>query len=276
MQAIGVFDSGVGGLSVLKALRDALPQERFVYVADAGHAPYGERDVAHVMARSAAVGHYLMQVHQVKALVVACNTATAAAIATLRATYADLPIVGVEPALKPAAACSRTGVVGVLATRSTLASEKFQALLKAQSPGVRFVLQACDGLAAAIERVDLEQTEALCRRYTTALGPIGSSAGGIDTVVLGCTHYPFVSDVLQRLLGPDVTLLDAGRPVAQRTAQLLVQKEQVNHQPPPDLNAPSLLELWTTGDPDNLQAAARRWLGSECLVHQALIETIGT
>lgn len=276
MQAIGVFDSGVGGLSVLKALRDALPQERFVYVADAGHAPYGERDVAHVMARSAAVGHYLMQVHQVKALVVACNTATAAAIATLRATYADLPIVGVEPALKPAAARSRTGVVGVLATRSTLASEKFQALLKAQSPGVRFVLQACDGLAAAIERVDLEQTEALCGRYTTALGPVGNSAGSVDTVVLGCTHYPFVSDVLQRMLGPEVTLLDAGRPVAQRAAQLLGQKEQVNNQPPPDLNAPSLLELWTTGDPDNLQAAARRWLGSEYLVHQALIETIST
>ena len=276
MQAIGVFDSGVGGLSVLKALRDALPQERFVYVADAGHAPYGERDVAHVMARSAAVGHYLMQVHQVKALVVACNTATAAAIATLRATYADLPIVGVEPALKPAAARSRTGVVGVLATRSTLASEKFHALLKAQSPGVRFVLQACDGLATAIERFDLEQTEALCSRYTTALGPLGSSAGSVDTVVLGCTHYPFVSDVLQRLLGPEVTLLDAGRPVAQRAAQLLGQKEQVNNQPPPDLNAPSLLELWTTGDPDNLQAAARRWLGSEYLVHQALIETIST
>jgi glutamate racemase len=274
MQAIGVFDSGVGGLSILKALRDTLPQERFVYVADAGHAPYGERDVAHVMARSAAVGHYLTQEHKVKALVVACNTATAAAIAALRATYADLPIVGVEPALKPAAAHSRTGVVGVLATRSTLASEKFQTLLKAQSPGVRFVLQACDGLAAAIERADPEQTEALCSRYTTALGPIGSSGGSVDTVVLGCTHYPFVSDVLQRMLGPEVTLLDAGRPVAQRTAQLLGQKRQVNNQAPPDLNASSLLQLWTTGDPGTLQAAARRWLGSECVVHQALIETI--
>jgi glutamate racemase len=277
MQAIGVFDSGVGGLSVLKALHDALPQERFVYVADAGHAPYGERDVAHVMARSAAVGHYLMQVHQVKALVVACNTATAAAIATLRATYADLPIVGVEPALKPAAARSRTGVVGVLATRSTLASEKFQALLKAQSPGVRFVLQACDGLAAAIERVDLEQTEALCSRYTTALGPVGNSAGSVDTVVLGCTHYPFVSDVLQPLLGPEVTLLDAGRPVAQRTAQIL------GGMTPPGVTATATatstsikpqdpwVELWTTGATDTLERAAQRWLvGTDRVRHVAI------
>ena len=152
MQPIGVFDSGVGGLSVLRALRQALPREKFVYVSDAGHAPYGERDVAHVLARSVAVGGYLVQSHQVKALVVACNTATAAAIAALRARYPDLPIVGVEPALKPAAARSRTAVVGVLATRSTLASEKFQALLQAQPAQVRFVLQACDGLAAAIEQ----------------------------------------------------------------------------------------------------------------------------
>jgi len=272
MQAIGVFDSGVGGLSVLKALRDALPQERFVYVADAGHAPYGERDVAHVIARSAAVGHYLMQVHQVKALVVACNTATAAAIATLRATYADLPIVGVEPALKPAAARSRTGVVGVLATRSTLASEKFQALLKAQSPGVRFVLQACDGLATAIECVDLEQTEALCSRYTTALGPVGNSAGSIDTVVLGCTHYPFVSDVLQRMLGPEVTLLDAGRPVAQRAAQLLAGMA------PPGASGNATepqdpwVELWTTGATDTLERAAQRWLVGTHRVRHVAIE----
>jgi glutamate racemase len=272
MPAIGVFDSGVGGLSVLRALRQALPHERFVYVADAGHAPYGERDVAHVLARSAAIGHYLVRLHHVKALVVACNTATAAAIATLRATYPLLPIVGVEPALKPAAAQSRTGVVGVLATRSTLASEKFQSLLKAQNPAVRFVLQACDGLAAAIERADPAQIDALCRRYTAALGPVGSAPGCIDTVVLGCTHYPFVSDVLQGLLGPEVTLLDAGRPVAQRTAQLLGSLNASVNQPDYGLDASPLLELWTTGEPDALEVAARQWIKSDVLAHKALIE----
>jgi glutamate racemase len=260
MPAIGVFDSGVGGLSVLRALRQALPHERFVYVADAGHAPYGERDVAHVLARSAAIGHYLVRLHHVKALVVACNTATAAAIATLRATYPLLPIVGVEPALKPAAAQSRTGVVGVLATRSTLASEKFQSLLKAQNPAVRFVLQACDGLAAAIERADPAQIDALCRRYTAALGPVGSAPGCIDTVVLGCTHYPFVSDVLQGLLGPEVTLLDAGWPVAQRTAQLLAQTTKADESEPGSASDASWVDLWTTGSTDTLQNAAQRWL----------------
>jgi glutamate racemase len=257
MQPIGVFDSGVGGLSVLKALRDVLPHENFVYVADAGHAPYGERDVAHVLARSAALGKYLAQTHGVKALVVACNTATAAAIASLRAAYPTLPIVGVEPALKPAAARSRTGVVGVLATRSTLASEKFQALLQAQNPQVRFVLQACDGLAAAIECADTQQTRALCARYTAALGPVGNAPGEIDTVVLGCTHYPFASDMLQALLGPRVELIDAGQPVAQRTASLLAQEVSLASK---RSDSSPWVDLWTTGEPQTLQGAAQRWL----------------
>jgi glutamate racemase len=243
---------------VLKALRQALPQERFIYVSDAGHAPYGERDVAHVLARSVAIGQHLVQSHQVKALVVACNTATAAAIAALRAAYPALPIVGVEPALKPAAARSRTGAVGVLATRSTLASEKFQALLQAQSPQVRFALQACDGLAAAIECADTREIHALCARYTAALGPVGSAPGAIDTVVLGCTHYTFAAEVLQDLLVPDVELIDAGHPVAQRTASLLAQATNIPHEA--DHNDAAWLALWTTGDAQTLQDAAQRWL----------------
>ena len=258
MQPIGVFDSGVGGLSVLKALRQTLPQERFVYVSDAGHAPYGERDVAHVLARSVAIGRYLVQSHQVKALVVACNTATAAAIAALRAAHPTLPIVGVEPALKPAAARSRTGAVGVLATRGTLASDKFQALLRAQSLQVRFVLQACDGLAAAIESADAPQVHALCTRYTAALGPVGTAPGAIDTVVLGCTHYTFAAEVLQDLLGPEVELIDAGDPVAQRTVNLLAQAGDL--QPEPSDAGAAWLELWTTGEAQTLQDAAHRWL----------------
>lgn len=269
MQPIGVFDSGVGGLSVLKALRQALPQERFVYVSDAGHAPYGERDVAHVLARSVAIGRYLVQIHKVKALVVACNTATAAAISALRAAYPTLPIVGVEPALKPAAARTRTGAVGVLATRSTLASEKFQALLQAQSPQVRFVLQACDGLAAAIECADAQQIQTLCARYTAALGPVGSAPGAIDTVVLGCTHYTFAAERLQHLLGPDVELIDAGDPVAQRTASLLAQAGYL--QPEPSDAGAASLELWTTGDAQTLHDAAKRWLAGTGLARKVEI-----
>ncbi len=257
MQPIGVFDSGVGGLSVLKALRQTLPHARFVYVSDAGHAPYGERDVQHVLDRSAAIGRYLVEEHEVRALVVACNTATAAAIATLRANYPTLPIVGVEPALKPAGARSRTGVVGVLATRSTLASDKFAALLQAQDPEVRFVLQACDGLAAAIENAELDQIRDLCARYTAALGTFGRDPGEIDTVVLGCTHYTFAAEVLAPLVGPDVTLMDAGLPVAQRTASLLAQRSTDGLTT--DATAP-WVDLWTTGAASALEHAAGQWL----------------
>ena len=257
MQPIGVFDSGVGGLSVLKALRQTLPHAQFVYVSDAGHAPYGERDVQHVLERSAAIGRYLVQNHRVSALVVACNTATAAAISTLRADYPSLPIVGVEPALKPAAVRTRTGVVGVLATRSTLASEKFAALLQAQDQKVRFVLQACDGLAAAIENADHAQIQQLCARYTQALGPLGSGTGEMDTVVLGCTHYTFAASVLSTLVGTDVALMDAGLPVAQRTASLLQTSEGDGLTA--DKTEP-WVELLTTGSPTALENAARQWL----------------
>ena len=166
---IGVFDSGIGGLSVLKALRAALPHEDFIYLADNGHAPYGERDTAHVLARSRAVTQYLVG-RNIKALVVACNTATASSIDRLRTVYPHLPIVGVEPALKPAVALSKTGRIGVMATRSTLASARFQALLAAQAGVAEFVLQPCDGLADAIERgasiQDATELIAVCARNT--------------------------------------------------------------------------------------------------------------
>jgi len=271
MQPIGVFDSGVGGLSVLQALRLEMPQERFVYVSDAGHAPYGERDVAHVLQRSLAIGDYLVRGHGVRALVVACNTATAAAIAALRAAHPALPIVGIEPALKPAAAQSRTGVVGVLATRGTLASDKFQALLQAQSARVRFVLQACDGLAAAIEHDDTSQIRALCARYTGGMGHFGAAPGAIDTVVLGCTHYAFASAALQTLLGPDVRLLDAGQPVALRTHSLLDQAMVENAAPTEDQEKADAVELWTTGAVKPLRDAAQRWLCGAGPVHQVVL-----
>jgi len=261
---IGVFDSGIGGLSVLAALRQELPQEHFVYIGDAGHAPYGERDTAHVLHRSQVLADYLCNTHQAKALVLACNTATAAAVASLRARYPMLPIVGIEPALKPAAAQSSSGVVAVMATRSTLASDKFQALLSLQAPSVRFVLQACDGLAAAIEQADRQAIASLCQRYVHALRQNPDGGAHIDTVVLGCTHYALITGVLGPIWGPQVKLLEAGPPVARRTRQVLgaadLLRSASKETEQDALSAATL--YWSTGDPALLDHALEDFLGA--------------
>jgi len=257
---VGVFDSGIGGLSVLQALRAEMPHQSFVYLADSGHAPYGEREPGHVIERSQAITKHLIQAHDIQALVVACNTATAAAITLLRQQHPELPVVGVEPALKPAAQASRTHRVGVLATRGTLESAKFQALLASLQGQADFVLQACDGLADAIEHQDSERIAALGRHYVHALGSCGRDEGKIDTVVLGCTHYPLVTDTFQSLLGPEVELLASGPPVARQTRRVLPHIA--------DRGQPTLRWL-STGRADQLQAAVQRWLHA-----QARVETL--
>jgi glutamate racemase len=268
---IGVFDSGVGGLSVLRALQAELPREHFVYVADNGHAPYGERDDAHVLGRSHAIADYLLKCHGIKALVVACNTATAAAIHTLRAAYPQLPIIGIEPALKPAAAASQTGVVGVMATRATLNSKKFARLLQSLHGTATFVLQACDGLADAIERSDGPRTLALCRQYTGAMGHFGHGAGAIDTLVLGCTHYPFVAPDLQHLVGDQTALLEGGAPLARHTQRLLHQAglTMATDRAAGAAAAMPQAVFYSTGNLTLLDSAIGRWLGVEA-VTQAL------
>ena len=257
-RAIGVFDSGIGGLSVLQSLRAELPLENFIYIADSGHAPYGERDVAHVLARSRALVQYLVG-QNVKALVMACNTATAAAIGVLRSEYSDLPVIGVEPALKPAVACSQTRRIGVMATRSLLASAKFRDLMASQAAHTSFAVQPCDGLADAIEHSaesgDTTKTIALCARYTGAMGLFGTEKGEIDTLVLGCTHYPFAREHLRALLGPHVQFMETGEAVARQTRRLLPSTLRAPDQPLGQVS------LFTTGQPQALQAAAQRWLG---------------
>ncbi|MEO5793846.1 MAG: glutamate racemase [Rhodoferax sp.] len=258
-QPIGVFDSGIGGLSVLQALQAALPLEHFVYLDDSLHAPYGERDDAHVVDRSRAITAYLRQTHGIKALVIACNTATMAAVALLRAEHPDLPIVGVEPGLKPAAAASHTKRVGVIGTRGTVTSAKFNALRLGLQEQAEFIVQPCDGLADAISRSVETQDDlkviALCAEYTCAMGRFGLNSGDIDTLVLGCTHYVFAQAHLARLVGPQVRILSTGEPVARRTQFLLEQAGALNR------TGPGRVALITTGDPAVLQAAARRWLG---------------
>ncbi len=254
---IGVFDSGIGGLSVLRALRAALPGEDFVYLADTAHAPYGERGDAFVADRSLAVARQLHDDHGIKALVVACNTATAAAIAPLRQAWPALPLVGVEPALKPAAAQTRTGRVGVMATRGTLHSGKFRALHESLAHRATFVLQPCDGLAEAIEHGDAMKIIAGSQDHTRAMGRFGSEAGEIDTLVLGCTHYPFASGVLRELVGPDVRLVETGEPVARQTQRLLASAGLLCGR------SHGSLSLLATGPSDSLHAAAARWLPAQ-------------
>jgi glutamate racemase len=252
---LGVFDSGVGGLSILRALRAELPREDFVYFSDAGHAPYGEKGEGFVSERSMAIAVDLLERHRIKGLVIACNTATAAAVHLLRAAHTHLPVVGVEPALKPAAALTRTGLVAVLATRGTLASAKFQALRASLRGQAEFVLVPCDGLAAAIEAGDQPRIRELCRRYTAEVCCFGTGPGEVDTLVLGCTHYPFAEHVFRDLLGPDIQLVETGEPVARQTRRLLEAQGLLNPQ------GGGRVEWQTSGDAQALRSAASRWLG---------------
>ena len=260
---IGVFDSGVGGLSILRALRAELPHEDFVYFSDAGHAPYGEKGEAFVSNRSLAIAVDLLEQHRIKSLVVACNTATAAAVHLLRARHTQLPVIGVEPALKPAAALSKTGRVCVLATRGTLSSAKFDALLTSLRDQADFVLVPCDGLAAAIESGDAAEIRALCRRYTVEVCCFGTGPGEIDTLVLGCTHYPFAADIFGELLGPSIQLVETGEPVARHTRRLLEAQDLLNP------HGGGRVHWRTTGCAQALQLAASRWLGLHALAADA-------
>lgn len=213
---IGVFDSGVGGLTILRAVREALPGEDLVYVADAAYVPYGQKSPEQIRRRATLICGFLVE-QGVKAIVVACNTATAAAIDSLRRQW-PIPFIGVEPAVKPAIAATRSGVVGVLATPATLASERYRSLIERFATGVRIVAQPCAGLAEHIECGDLDsaQTEQLLRQFVEPL-----LAQNADAIVLGCTHYPLVAHIVQRIAGAGVTVIENGTAVAKQLASQL-------------------------------------------------------
>lgn len=255
---IGIFDSGVGGLSVLRALRSYAPDAALHYLADSGHAPYGERDETFILERSMRLARHLID-QGAQAIVVACNTATAVAVAPLREACPGLPIVGVEPGIKPAVAASRTGRIGVMATGATLRSAKFRALLAAHAQGVQVHLQACHGLAAAIEAGDLAapQLHELVTRHCTPL-----RAAAVDTVVLGCTHYPFVRQLVEAALGPGIAIIDTADAVACRTVDVCATLA-CSDTPA----GPAWLE--TTGDADPLRRLAAHWLPFACTVAAA-------
>ena len=235
---IGVFDSGVGGLSVLREIRARLPHESLMYLADSGHVPYGEKSPEFIRERCRTIAGFLLE-RGAKALVVACNTATAAGIAELRLLYPDLPLVGMEPAVKPAALATRSGAVGVLATTGTLKSAKFAALLDRFASDVRVITQPCPGLVECIEAGELDSpnTRALLAGFVQPL-----IEQGCDTLILGCTHYPFVRPLLREMLPTSIALVDTGAAVARHLESVLTTHRCL-------ADGLSYSQFWSSGDP---------------------------
>ncbi|GAB4089341.1 glutamate racemase [Hydrogenophaga soli] len=225
---LGVFDSGLGGLSVLRAIHQALPGEDLLYVADSGHAPYGDRDAAYIIERSMAMVDFLVG-QGAKAVVVACNTATVVAVSELRQriqAHAHIPIVALEPAIKPAAALTRSGVVGVLATTRTVNSPSVARLCAQFGQGVDIRLQACPGLVTQVERGELD-TPATRELVQTYVQPLVEA--GADTLVLGCTHYPFLEPLIREVAGPGVTLVESSAAVARELTRRTEDRRHPQH-----------------------------------------------
>ena len=220
---IGVFDSGVGGLSVLREIRTLLPHEHVLYVADSAHAPYGDKPDEYVLQRDMTIARFLVE-QGAKALVLACNTATAGSVDALRAAY-PVPIVAIEPAVKAAVAATRTGVVGVLVTAATAASGRYASLLKRFGGEIEVITVPAPGLVEHIERDDLDGPEirTLAEGY---LHPILD--GGADIIVLGCTHYVFIRPMLASIAGPNIELVDTGAAVARQVKRILAERHLLN------------------------------------------------
>lgn len=257
---IGIFDSGIGGLSVLRAVRQRLPGATCTYIADSRHTPWGERPGTWVSARCQQLAGWLID-DGADLVLLACNTGTTQAIAGLRARWPGRQFVGVEPGIKPAVAASRNGRVAVLATSGTLGSARMRALVQAHGAGSCVLHLPCPGLAEAIERADTDPGSLQAQLGTAARAV---QASGADTVVLGCTHYPLVADALQALLGASTRLIDTADAVAQRVASLLAPPPR----PGPSTGMPGALHLHSTARPEALQHAARRWLDSTEPVRQ--------
>lgn len=255
---IGIFDSGVGGLSVWREIRRALPRHDTLYLADQAHVPYGSRPLEQVREFAAEITRFL-QKEGARVIVLACNTASAAALHHLRAAFPSLPFVGMEPAVKPAAENTRTGVVGVIATPATFQGELFASLLERFASDVDVHTQVCPGLVQAVERgeVDTPETERLLQR---CLAPLLEA--GIDELVLGCTHYPFLRPLIQQIVGPRVEIVDPAPAVARQVGRVLTQHHLPGHRAPAHRHL-----FYTTGDPEAFSTVAERLLGAPLQVH---------
>ncbi len=249
---IGLFDSGVGGLSVLRAVRARLPHARLLYLADQTHVPYGRRARSDIVAYARGITRFL-RAQGADLVVVACNTATAAAIDDLRAEFPQVPFVGIEPAVKPAAQATRTGVIGVLATQTTFRLPRYAALVHRFAPHLRVLEDPCPGLVERIEAGDLDgpRVRAILRRAVTPM-----LRAGADTFVLGCTHYPFVAPALRALVGPGARILDPAPAVARQVVRVLAAQGLGGNGSEPD----GEVRFFTTGEPNRLAAAVQRLL----------------
>jgi glutamate racemase len=244
---VGIFDSGVGGLSVFQEIRRELPHEDLLYVADSGHAPYGDKPVDEINQRADAIVGFLVA-QGAKAVVVACNTATGVSVDGLRKRW-TIPLVGIEPAIKPAVATTTSGVVGVLATSQTIASARFRRLVDTFGGGVTVLAQACPGLAERVEAGDLSgpATRAIVEQYVR---PILDK--GADTLVLGCTHYPFVTAIIETVAGPGVTIINPSAAVARELRRRLEQAGLTT-----TTAGPGRTQFWTSGPPAHLRDVIR-------------------
>jgi len=236
---IGLFDSGVGGLSVLRKAVDLLPHEDILYFADSANCPYGERSLSQVRELSLGITRFLLS-RGAKAVVVACNTASAAALHTLRRTFPAVPFVGMVPAVKPASAATRSGKVGVLATPATFQGRLFEDVVSRFATDVEVITQTCPGLVEKIEEGDLSgvETIALLERYISPL-----LERGVDTLVLGCTHYPFLIPQVREIVGERVRIMDPSLAVARQTRRVLSQANALKED-----GRPGRRIFYTSGD----------------------------
>lgn len=249
---IGIFDSGVGGISVLRALREQMPEESVVYFGDQGHVPYGPRSMAQIQNFSEGITRFLLE-EGAKVIVVACNTASAAALKDLRQKFPEVPFVGMEPAVKPAAEHTQTGKVGVLATPATFQGALYASVVERFANGVQLFQNTCPGLVQQIEQGNLDGSETR-RILEAALLPMLEK--NIDTIVLGCTHYPFVIPVIQQIVGENVRVIDPAPAVARQTGRLLEAHSLRN-----TLAGRGKVKIYTSGDANAMKSLLPSLLG---------------
>jgi glutamate racemase len=249
---IGIFDSGVGGISVLRAIRKQMPEESILYFGDQAHVPYGSRSLEQIQNFSEAITRFLLE-QGAKIIVVACNTASAAALTSLRGKFPNIQFVGMEPAVKPAAEHTQTGKVGVLATPATFQGALYASVVERFASGVELFPETCPGLVQQIEQGNLEGEETR-KILEDALGPLLEK--NIDTVVLGCTHYPFVIPLIQQIVGDDVRVIDPAPAVARQTARLLEANGCKKNS-----GSKGDVKFYTSGDPERLKSLLPLLLG---------------
>ncbi len=278
---IGIFDSGIGGLNVAVAIRQALPRERLLYFGDNAHVPYGERTAEEILAFSTAITGALLA-QGCSSIVIACNTASSAALGPLRELFPDVPFIGMEPAVKPAVEHTRTGVVGVLATRATVEGRAMADVVERFSHGVEVIRQACPGLAQRIDAGDFDgpETERLLRGWIAPM-----LERNIDALVLGCTHYPLVRTLIEKIAGPGVRVIEPSEAIARRVAKVLEQRNLLAPNspssspagsPPRDPEHTVYLQCYTSGDPESFRSVLERLGMEDAPVKQGVWEEDGS